>query len=183
MAPVPESGISFRDRIDLGGAFIEVIETPGHAPHHVSYRVGDILFAGEIAGVYVPLDEGFKPAPRPRRPSGTRPSGSPSRKRPLWTCRLSASATTAAGRMRRPCSNGPGGSSTSGWTRWRGTSRQGSDPFEESVLADSSPTTRTWRAGNRCRRTSRPASATSASTASGESGDTWQKKEKEGGSA
>ncbi len=67
MAPVPESGISFRDRIDLGGAFIEVIETPGHAPHHVSYRVGEILFAGEIGGVYVPLDEGFyvRPATPP----------------------------------------------------------------------------------------------------------------------
>jgi glyoxylase-like metal-dependent hydrolase (beta-lactamase superfamily II) len=59
MAPVPESGISFRERIDLGGASIEIIETPGHAPHHVSYRVGDILFAGEMGGVYVPLDEGF----------------------------------------------------------------------------------------------------------------------------
>jgi len=67
MAPVPESGISFRERIDLGGAFIESIETLGHAPHHVSYRVGDILFAGEIAGVHVPLDKGFyvRPATPP----------------------------------------------------------------------------------------------------------------------
>jgi glyoxylase-like metal-dependent hydrolase (beta-lactamase superfamily II) len=31
---------------------VEVIETPGHAPHHVCYRRGKILFAGEAAGVY-----------------------------------------------------------------------------------------------------------------------------------
>jgi glyoxylase-like metal-dependent hydrolase (beta-lactamase superfamily II) len=67
MAPVPESSISFSGRIDLGGDSVEVIETPGHAPHHVSYRVGEILFAGEIGGVYVPLDEGFyvRPATPP----------------------------------------------------------------------------------------------------------------------
>jgi glyoxylase-like metal-dependent hydrolase (beta-lactamase superfamily II) len=67
MVPVHESCISFSSRIDLGGASMEVIETPGHAVHHVSYRVGDILFAGEIAGVYVPLDDGFyvRPATPP----------------------------------------------------------------------------------------------------------------------
>jgi glyoxylase-like metal-dependent hydrolase (beta-lactamase superfamily II) len=67
MAPVPESSLSFSDAIDLGGISVEVIETPGHAPHHVSYRVGDILFAGEVGGVYVPLDDGFyvRPATPP----------------------------------------------------------------------------------------------------------------------
>ena len=67
MVPVHEPCISFSSRIDLGGASMEVIETPGHAVHHVSYRVGDILFAGEIAGVYVPLDDGFyvRPATPP----------------------------------------------------------------------------------------------------------------------
>ena len=67
MAPVSESCISFRDSIRIGDVFVEVIETPGHAAHHVSYRMGDILFAGEIAGVYVPLDDGFyvRPATPP----------------------------------------------------------------------------------------------------------------------
>ena len=67
MAPVPESCISFRDSIRIGDVFVEVIETPGHAAHHVSYRVGDILFAGEVGGVYVPLDDGFyvRPATPP----------------------------------------------------------------------------------------------------------------------
>jgi glyoxylase-like metal-dependent hydrolase (beta-lactamase superfamily II) len=67
LAPVPESCISFHDSIRIGDVFIEVIETPGHAAHHVSYRLGDILFAGEVGGVYVPLDDGFyvRPATPP----------------------------------------------------------------------------------------------------------------------
>ena len=67
MAPAPEPNISYRERIDVGGVSIEVIETPGHAPHHVSYRVEDILFAGEVGGVYVPLESGFyvRPATPP----------------------------------------------------------------------------------------------------------------------
>jgi glyoxylase-like metal-dependent hydrolase (beta-lactamase superfamily II) len=67
MAPVPESNITYSERIDAGAASIEVIETPGHAAHHVSYRVGDILFAGEVGGVYVPLFDGYyvRPATPP----------------------------------------------------------------------------------------------------------------------
>jgi glyoxylase-like metal-dependent hydrolase (beta-lactamase superfamily II) len=67
MAPVPEASISWQEAIPVGGLLIEAIETPGHAAHHVSYRVGDILFAGEVGGVYVPLDGGFycRPATPP----------------------------------------------------------------------------------------------------------------------
>jgi glyoxylase-like metal-dependent hydrolase (beta-lactamase superfamily II) len=67
MAPVPESSISYSEKIKLGGVSIEVIETPGHAAHHVSYQLGDILFAGEVGGVYVPLNNGFyvRPASPP----------------------------------------------------------------------------------------------------------------------
>lgn len=67
MAPVPEASISWQERIPAGGSLVEALETPGHAAHHVSYRAGDILFAGEVAGVYVPLDNGFycRPATPP----------------------------------------------------------------------------------------------------------------------
>jgi glyoxylase-like metal-dependent hydrolase (beta-lactamase superfamily II) len=34
---------------------IRSIETPGHAAHHVSYLIDDLLFAGEAAGVHLPL--------------------------------------------------------------------------------------------------------------------------------
>jgi len=32
---------------------IEIIETPGHAPHHLSFIVGGNLFAGEAGGIYL----------------------------------------------------------------------------------------------------------------------------------
>lgn len=67
MAPVPEANISWQEKIPAGGLVVESLETPGHAAHHVSYRAGDILFAGEVGGVYVPLEEGFyvRPATPP----------------------------------------------------------------------------------------------------------------------
>ena len=136
MVPVPESCISFRERIDLEGAFIEAIETPGHAPHHVSYRVGDILFAGEIAGVYVPLDEGLyvRPAtPPPFRHETFRESIAKAAGLDVslvclghYGCRQDGAALFE--RARRQLD------------RWVDTVerhfRKGSDPFEGAVLAD-----------------------------------------------
>ena len=43
--------------------------TPGHAPHHVSYQVGNYLFAGETGGIYVSLPQRkfyMRPATPPR---------------------------------------------------------------------------------------------------------------------
>ena len=73
MAPVPEADISWQEAIPAGGLVIDAVETPGHAAHHVSYRAGDILFAGEVCGVYVPLEEGFycRPATPPPFQHGT----------------------------------------------------------------------------------------------------------------
>lgn len=40
------------ERLDLGGLTVEVIATPGHAKHHVSYLLPDgTLFTGDSAGV------------------------------------------------------------------------------------------------------------------------------------
>ena len=73
MAPVPEASIAWQDRIPVGDGVIEAMETPGHAAHHVSYRAGDLLFAGEVGGVYVPLDGGLycRPATPPPFQHGT----------------------------------------------------------------------------------------------------------------
>ena len=57
--PVPGECLHFRERIEAGGVAIECIDTPGHAPHHLVFRVGDIVFAGEAAGIYLGLDDGF----------------------------------------------------------------------------------------------------------------------------
>lgn len=45
------------------------VPTPGHAPHHYSYLMGDRLFAGEAGGICLPLDTGqlyLRPATPPR---------------------------------------------------------------------------------------------------------------------
>jgi glyoxylase-like metal-dependent hydrolase (beta-lactamase superfamily II) len=57
ITPVPEDRIIIAKDgmlIDLDGVELEVIETPGHAPHHLSFwdNKEGRLFAGEAAGVY-----------------------------------------------------------------------------------------------------------------------------------
>ena len=57
--PVPEERmIAAREGavIDLGSLQLEILLTPGHAPHHLSFldRKRGKLFAGEAAGVYFP---------------------------------------------------------------------------------------------------------------------------------
>jgi len=36
---------------------VEIIETPGHAPHHISFRYQDCLFVGEAAGNYFSMGD------------------------------------------------------------------------------------------------------------------------------
>jgi glyoxylase-like metal-dependent hydrolase (beta-lactamase superfamily II) len=53
--------------LDVPG--IQVIPTPGHAPHHISYTIGDTLFAGEAGGVCLPSQHPepyMRPATPPR---------------------------------------------------------------------------------------------------------------------
>ncbi len=50
---VHPSRISYETSVDKGSLHVDVIETPGHAAHHLSYLVDGILFAGEAAGVHV----------------------------------------------------------------------------------------------------------------------------------
>jgi glyoxylase-like metal-dependent hydrolase (beta-lactamase superfamily II) len=48
---------------------IQCMETPGHAAHHVSYMIGEVLFAGEAGGVCLDLKEKppyLRPATPPR---------------------------------------------------------------------------------------------------------------------
>jgi len=54
------------DVIEAGGLQFTAIETPGHANHHHVYRLGDVAFTGDAAGIQIP---GFPlvdlPAPPP----------------------------------------------------------------------------------------------------------------------
>jgi glyoxylase-like metal-dependent hydrolase (beta-lactamase superfamily II) len=42
------------EQIAVAGATAQVIETPGHARHHHAYKVDDIAFTGDAAGVRLP---------------------------------------------------------------------------------------------------------------------------------
>jgi glyoxylase-like metal-dependent hydrolase (beta-lactamase superfamily II) len=66
IVPVPQEKIGFAEEIGAtdGRAFL----TPGHAQHHCCYLLGDLLFAGEVAGVRSEVPEGIymRPATPPR---------------------------------------------------------------------------------------------------------------------
>ncbi len=65
--PVPETLL--REAAAFSDYGLQPILTPGHASHHVSYRHGSYLFAGEAGGVYTDLGpDGFflRPATPPR---------------------------------------------------------------------------------------------------------------------
>ena len=57
--PVPAELLQFKERFEIEGIEIECIDTPGHAPHHLAFKVGDIVFAGEAAGIYLGSGDGF----------------------------------------------------------------------------------------------------------------------------
>lgn len=56
IVPVPEKSIGYQEYIKAGEIAIVAILTPGHAAHHLCYQAGEILFAGEVAGVTYPLE-------------------------------------------------------------------------------------------------------------------------------
>jgi glyoxylase-like metal-dependent hydrolase (beta-lactamase superfamily II) len=65
--PVPAAALADED--ELASAGITVIETPGHAPHHVCFLHADTLFIGEAAGTFLDLGGGrwyLRPATPPR---------------------------------------------------------------------------------------------------------------------
>jgi glyoxylase-like metal-dependent hydrolase (beta-lactamase superfamily II) len=55
--PAPEKNVTIvedGDVIKAGGLEFSAIETPGHARHHHVYRLGDIAFTGDAAGIQLP---------------------------------------------------------------------------------------------------------------------------------
>jgi len=63
---VPRESILFEEEIGTTG--VRAFLTPGHAQHHCCYLLGDLLFAGEVAGVRCVVPEGImiRPATPPR---------------------------------------------------------------------------------------------------------------------
>ena len=67
IAPLPPGQVLDMEQLRIPQ--IECIETPGHAVHHLSYMIGDLLFAGEAGGVCLPLPDPtlyLRPATPPR---------------------------------------------------------------------------------------------------------------------
>jgi glyoxylase-like metal-dependent hydrolase (beta-lactamase superfamily II) len=60
--PAPGGGATEPDlRIPLGnGAFLEAYCTPGHSPDSVTWRVGRVLFAGDLLAATAPLVAGIQ---------------------------------------------------------------------------------------------------------------------------
>jgi glyoxylase-like metal-dependent hydrolase (beta-lactamase superfamily II) len=66
IAPVPAERLIAHTDFTLPG--LEIIETPGHAPHHLAFDYQGRLFAGEAAGVYLPFrDRLYLRPPTPPR--------------------------------------------------------------------------------------------------------------------
>jgi glyoxylase-like metal-dependent hydrolase (beta-lactamase superfamily II) len=56
-----EDGQTFR----LGGVALEAIHTPGHAIHHITFRLEDGLFTGDVGGVRIGTGPVIPPCPAP----------------------------------------------------------------------------------------------------------------------
>ena len=54
-----------REKIKIGNISIEAVETLGHASHHHSYLVDDLLFTGDAAGVRIDNGPVLPPTPPP----------------------------------------------------------------------------------------------------------------------
>jgi len=63
--PVNPKNLLSHSEAKIGG--LEIIETPGHAPHHLSFIYGEHLFVGEAGGNYFHIDDSdyLRPATPP----------------------------------------------------------------------------------------------------------------------
>ena len=64
--PVPADRLLPDNAFSLEG--LTILETPGHAPFHVSFVYDDLLFCGESAGIFIPFGDDFylRPPTPPR---------------------------------------------------------------------------------------------------------------------
>ena len=68
MKPIPEDqlvGVTDGNIIEFGDVKFDVVYTPGHAVHHNAYKLGDVVFTGDVAGVKIENGPVVPPCPPP----------------------------------------------------------------------------------------------------------------------
>jgi glyoxylase-like metal-dependent hydrolase (beta-lactamase superfamily II) len=63
IVPVPQDSIFSENILTLGNEALTAIETPGHAPHHLCFMFKQFLFAGEVTGIYLAMNDSFYSRP------------------------------------------------------------------------------------------------------------------------
>jgi glyoxylase-like metal-dependent hydrolase (beta-lactamase superfamily II) len=66
--PVPEARLAVHqdgDVVELGGVGVEIVDTPGHANHHLVYVCQGVAFTGDIGGMRMPGQPGHLRLPTP----------------------------------------------------------------------------------------------------------------------
>lgn len=63
----PDRIVSMEDgqKVRIGGIDMEAIHTPGHAIHHITYRLGEGLFTGDVGGIRIGEGPVIPPFPPP----------------------------------------------------------------------------------------------------------------------
>jgi len=68
LKPIPAEQLVIvedEENINFLGLNIKVLHTPGHAKHHIAWRINDVIFTGDVAGVSINHGPVIPPCPPP----------------------------------------------------------------------------------------------------------------------
>jgi glyoxylase-like metal-dependent hydrolase (beta-lactamase superfamily II) len=68
MNPIAESqlqAVAHEQNLAFGGTIIKALHTPGHASHHIAWKLGNHIFTGDVAGVKIENGPVVPPCPPP----------------------------------------------------------------------------------------------------------------------
>ena len=57
--------VSHLEEIFVGGKRFQALHTPGHAKHHIAWKIDDLIFTGDVAGVKIQKGPVVPPCPPP----------------------------------------------------------------------------------------------------------------------
>ncbi|MFT6807324.1 MAG: glyoxylase-like metal-dependent hydrolase (beta-lactamase superfamily II) [Saprospiraceae bacterium] len=68
LKPIPAEQlvvVEDQETLNLLGLNIKALHTPGHAKHHIAWRINDVIFTGDVAGVSINQGPVIPPCPPP----------------------------------------------------------------------------------------------------------------------